>query len=166
MIALLAFVDSLVGAHYLTAGVYRLYLIGTLVRSRTFRVPNKYHWQFQQDLVLVTTWSCLWTAHNMFFIFGGPASEAMMICVTLDRLVAVYLPMVKFISNSTISRHYRTHFRSTTSTRDGTRWRWWRPSTVTVHFLQYGAFLSLTRRRLCLRSSRSASCQQRSISIW
>ena len=31
MIALLAFVDSLVGAHYLTAGVYRLYLIGTMV---------------------------------------------------------------------------------------------------------------------------------------
>ena len=72
----LALADVWNAMGYFTAGSYRTYLI-----------------LIGHDKDKVTAWDCMKTLHNFFFIVGEPLSAIFLSAVSLDRLIAVAVPL-------------------------------------------------------------------------
>ena len=54
----------------------------------------------QTNAINATAWECAWTVHNVFFAFGEPGTGILLVCIQLDRLIAVCRPMVGAIFHS------------------------------------------------------------------
>ena len=49
-----------------------------------------------ESKIKVTSWDCMVKPHVIFFLFGAPLAAVMLICVSVDRLLAVLVPMEYF----------------------------------------------------------------------
>jgi hypothetical protein len=89
-------IDSLSGVAYITAGVYRITIVSIGYKYEMVCTTPTTNLHPSQ----VTPWECTYNAPStVLFYYFDPLSGMMLMCISIDRLLAVVWPMKYYVVN-------------------------------------------------------------------